>query len=86
MTVDRDKMIDGDLTGLTDYELARELVEAEAAFEREGGDTDERVLFALNEVAARLDLPLDETAQGLTRRASTEIDKFVTDNGGDKEE
>lgn len=55
-----------DYTKLSDADLARALVAA-------GEDAVE----LLNEVRGRLDLPLDETEQGLTPWASRQVDDFV---------
>jgi hypothetical protein len=54
-----------------DYELAKEMRDAEIA-----GD-GECIILAQNAICDRLDISLDETEQGLTPLAQRMIDEFV---------
>lgn len=63
-----------DLATLSDEVLSRRLVYAE-----QRGD-DDTALEAVNEIAGRLNLPLDHTEQGLTPWASEQIDKYVSEH------
>lgn len=74
---------------VSDAALADELAAAEEAlgYWNVGGinpDPDgalaERVILAQNAICERLDLPLDETEQGLTPKASEAIDAFVAEH------
>lgn len=58
----------------TPAELAKALRDAEAT-----GDQD-TATEVLNVICARLNLPLDQTEQGLTREASLQVDAFVAAN------
>ena len=55
----------------TDRELAQALYDAE-----ESGDTDE-IIGAENAIIVRLNIPLNETEQGLTQAATDKIDAFL---------
>ena len=65
---------DEQIRGMTNRELAENLRDAEC-----GGDADNIVYFE-NEICVRLNLPLEQTEQGLTREAADAITKFCHDN------
>jgi len=54
-------MSGGDYTGMTNHELAQNLLDAE-----KDGDTD-NIIYCENEIVDRLNLDADETELGLTR-------------------
>lgn len=58
----------------TNYELAKALADAE-----KDGD-EEAMLQAENEICERLEIPLDQTEQGLTPHAVRMIEEFVAHN------
>jgi hypothetical protein len=60
---------------MSDHDLAAALLAAEAS-----RDTEE-IILAENNIAARLNLPLDDTEQGLTQSASDAIDEFCRAQG-----
>jgi hypothetical protein len=62
------------MTVLTDTQVAENLRTAEVS-----GDTDAMIEWE-NEICARLDIPLNETEQGLTAHAAALIAKFCRDN------
>jgi hypothetical protein len=65
------------MSAATDHDLAQSLLDAERS-----GDTDE-IMYAENEILARLDYPLNETEQGLTAAASDAITEFCRKNGAE---
>ena len=67
----------GDLTGLTDTELADALL---AAADGNSYEDAEMIVFSLNEIADRLDLDPDETEQGFTHDAQRAVDEFVAEH------
>ena len=69
-------MSDPDYSLMTDSELADALYEALEEWGKMQEDY-EAVIFAENEVCDRLDLSLDETAQGLTAEATRKVDMWV---------
>jgi len=60
--------------GMTNQELAENLRDAER-----DGDT-ENIVYYENEILARLDVPLKDTEQGLTRAAADAIEAFCNDH------
>ncbi len=68
-------MNDTQIRGMTDQELAHRLRDADR-----DGDVD-NIVYYENEICARLNLPLDQTEQGLSREATDAVTKFCRDNG-----
>lgn len=66
---------DEQIRGMSDKKLAQSLRDATM-----NGDIDEIVYFE-NEIIGRLNLPLDQTEQGLTPWAADQVAKFCRDNG-----
>lgn len=77
--IDHRDITNGNLTSLTDTELADYYAEA-ARVAGSDPDSDEKIMFADNEIIGRLNIDPDETEQGLTERAQTMIDGFVAEN------
>jgi hypothetical protein len=61
--------------GMTNHELAQNLIDAER-----DGDIN-NIIYYENEIAARLNLNPNETEQGLSKEANEAITQFCFDNG-----